>query len=232
MIYMGSKTKLAKHILKIILKERRGYRQFYVEPFVGGGNMIDKVSGNRIGGDSNFYAIKALETIRDRLDELPKSNADTNEGIYHQMKSSKDPGMKGYYGFHLSFGGKYFGGWRRDSKGKDYIKSGYKAAVRQSRKLQGVQLGYRQYDRLYIPEKSIIYCDPPYKGTTEYNVSKFDGIRFWEWCRQKTREGHIVFISEYNAPDDFECVWEMEMKSVLRLEEGKPVVERLFRYVG
>lgn len=41
MKYMGSKNRLAKEIMPIMLKER-GQRT-WVEPFVGGGNMIDKV---------------------------------------------------------------------------------------------------------------------------------------------------------------------------------------------
>ena len=44
MKYMGSKNRIAKHILPIILKDRKE-NQYYVEPFVGGANMIDKVQG-------------------------------------------------------------------------------------------------------------------------------------------------------------------------------------------
>ena len=43
---MGSKNRIAKQILPIMLKQR-GNRT-WVEPFVGGGNMIDKVQGNAI----------------------------------------------------------------------------------------------------------------------------------------------------------------------------------------
>ena len=50
--YMGSKSRHAKDILPIILKYRKK-DQWYVEPFVGGGNMIDKVNGNRMGADYN-----------------------------------------------------------------------------------------------------------------------------------------------------------------------------------
>ena len=28
-------------------------------------------------------------------------------------------------------------------------------------------------------------------------------------------QGHKVFISEYNAPKDFKCIWEKEVKSSL-----------------
>ena len=42
MKYMGSKRRIAKYILPIML-EHRAPNQWWVEPFVGGGNMIDKV---------------------------------------------------------------------------------------------------------------------------------------------------------------------------------------------
>lgn len=71
MKYMGSKNRIAKYILPIILAERKP-EQFWVEPFVGGANMIDKVEGNRIGADLNPYVIQALITIRDHVLNLPK----------------------------------------------------------------------------------------------------------------------------------------------------------------
>lgn len=44
MKYMGSKNRYAKEILPLILKDRKE-NQWYVEPFVGGANVIDKVGG-------------------------------------------------------------------------------------------------------------------------------------------------------------------------------------------
>jgi Site-specific DNA methylase len=71
MTYMGSKNRIAKEILPIMLKER-GQRT-WVEPFVGGGNMIYKVQGKRIGADINHYLIDALIAIRDCVEDLPKT---------------------------------------------------------------------------------------------------------------------------------------------------------------
>ena len=42
MKYMGSKARHAKELLPIILKDHTP-DMWYVEPFVGGANMIDKV---------------------------------------------------------------------------------------------------------------------------------------------------------------------------------------------
>ena len=74
MKYMGSKSRIAKRILPIILKDIRP-EQWYIEPFVGGANIIDKVGGKRIGIDSNEYLIEALKLIRDNPKSLPKDNS-------------------------------------------------------------------------------------------------------------------------------------------------------------
>lgn len=86
MKYMGSKARIVKYILPIILKERKEC-QWYVEPFVGGANMIDKVSGNRIGADSNPHLIEALKLIRDNLQIIPKNNSEFTEDDYKNIKT-------------------------------------------------------------------------------------------------------------------------------------------------
>ncbi len=51
MKYLGSKNRIAKYILPIMLNNR--HCRTWVEPFVGGANTIDKVDGKRIGNDKN-----------------------------------------------------------------------------------------------------------------------------------------------------------------------------------
>lgn len=62
MKYMGSKRQIAKDIIPILLKDRK-VGQWYVEPFVGGANIIDKVTGNRLGNDINPYLIALFKRI-------------------------------------------------------------------------------------------------------------------------------------------------------------------------
>lgn len=64
MKYMGSKRRIVKEILPIILKDRKP-DQYYVEPFVGGGNVIEKVTGNRIAGDNNRYLIALFKKMQE-----------------------------------------------------------------------------------------------------------------------------------------------------------------------
>lgn len=234
MKHMGSKARIAKCILPIILKDRKE-GQCYVEPFVGGANMIDKVDGWRIGADSNCAVIKALTLIRDG--ETPAGNTEYTESDYMMAAKKARCGaylsnLDSYALIAFSFGAKWIGGWSRgkDSKGqqRDYVREQHKASEKQKPLLQGVHLTKSKYNDLPIPPQSIIYCDPPYAGTTKYK-DDFDHDNFWEWCRDKVAEGHKVFISEYNAPDDFICVWQQKLNvSVARGGKQKKAIEKLF----
>lgn len=227
MKYMGSKNRIAKEILPIMLKNRNGMD--WVEPFVGGGNMIDKVDGRRIGYDANKYAIQALISIRDYLDYLPKNNLEFNEFDYKNLRLSDEYKHKGYAGFAFSYGGKWMGGWSRNkTKSRDYVNESYRNAQRQSVALQGCFFVCKPYNYIDISHPSLIYCDPPYAGTTGYKNS-FNHEDFWNWCREKTSDGHLVFISEYNAPDDFISIYEKKITSSLTSDTGgKFGTEKLF----
>lgn len=230
MKYMGSKNRIAKYILPIILKDRKE-NQYFISPFCGGGNMIDKVDGNRIATDNNEYLIEALKLIRDNPESLPKTNKLFSEEDYKNIKNNKDKNkaLYGYVGFALSYAGKWFGGWCRDKERKrDYVKEAYNNAIKQSIKLKNVKLKYGSFDSFDYPKNSIIYCDPPYKNTTKYNTT-FDYNNFYKWCRNMKEIGHTIFISEYYMPDDFKCVWQKEIVSSLTKDTGsKKGIEKLF----
>jgi DNA adenine methylase len=232
MKYMGSKERIAKHILPIILKGRKE-GQWYVEPFVGGANMIDKVEGNRIGADLNGYLISLLTHCSNGLSEdLPDK---ITEEEYINIKNNKedyDDFLVAHCGFNATFGAKWFGGYARPRKLTGYDRDvicGKNLLVKQMSMLSGVKFECKSYLDLDIPPNSIIYCDPPYAGTTKYK-DDFNRDKFWKWCRDKAKEGHQVFISEYNAPDDFECIWSKEIQSGLNTNSTKKGVEKLFIY--
>lgn len=238
MKFMGSKSRLQRELVEVT-KPYRGDRP-WVEPFVGGGNMIEAVDGIRIGADVNPYAVEALKLIRDNPESIPDLvTEDDYQRAKDAAKNGEVSGLIGYIGFALSFGGKFFGGYRRDKAGtkgdmtnmQNQSRRSKNSALAQSPKLKGVDLQCTSYDKLVLPENSFIYCDPPYEGTTKYR-DKFDHKAFWQWCREKANEGHVVFVSEYNAPPDFECVWQRQLSTTLSTSAGKKDTEKLFRYVG
>lgn len=225
MQYMGSKNRIAKHILPIMLEYRKE-GQYWVEPFVGGANMIDKVEGNRIGADNHEYLIALLIALQSGY--IPPT--EITKDFYYEVKSSQVSYPKelvGFVGFLCSFGGKWWGGYASNSKGDNYAERGSRVLVGQSSKLKGIVFQHVDYKALDIPKNSLIYCDPPYQNTTEYK-DRFNHYEFWQWCRDKHSEGHTVFVSEYNAPEDFSCIKQIEHKTILDKNSQKKRIERLF----
>ena len=231
MKYMGSKARHAKEMLPIILADRKP-GQWYVEPFVGGANMIDKVNGPRIGNDAFSPLIACHQALQQGW--LPPEVISEEE--YASIKNNQDeypPELVGYAGFQLSYGAVWFSTYRRDTIGKrNYAIEAYKNVAKQAPKLKGIEFSCGSYLDLNVPDCSIIYCDPPYAGTTKYATGGFDHVQFWEWCETKAIEGHIVFVSEYIAPNSWECVWQKSVNNTLAKDTGsKQGIERLFRYV-
>lgn len=92
-------------------------------------------------------------------------------------------------------------------------------------------IDYREVD---IPDYAIVYCDPPYKGTAEYKEGGFNHEEFWQWARDKSKTNQ-VFISEYNAPDDFEYIYAFPQKSTLQggsQQHNRQPKEKIFRLRG
>ena len=229
---MGSKNRIAKHILPIILKDRKP-NQAYVEPMVGGANLIDKVTGERIGGEFNVYIANMWIELEKGWE--PKT---ITKDEYKDIKDNKGdyPNfLVGWVGICCSYSGKWFGGYagKVETKGghRDYQAEAFANVKKQLHGISGIKFVCSHYNYLDIPNESIIYCDPPYAETTGYSAD-FDHGAFWQWCRDKVKQNHQVFISEYSAPDDFICVWSQEVTSSLSANGksggSKKSVEKLF----
>lgn len=66
-------------------------------------------------------------------------------------------------------------------------------------------------------------------GTTGY-AAGLNHDEFWQWCRERVYDGHKVYISEYQAPDDFIKIWEKSIQNCVNPD--KKATERLFIYKG
>lgn len=97
-----------------------------------------------------------------------------------------------------------------------------------------ISQGSYQDFKLPEPDKVVIYCDIPYKGTKEYyNDGKrieFDYNEFYDWVREKSNQGYSIFISEYECPDDFKEVLSIDFQSSYSSSGVKKTKERLYTY--
>jgi site-specific DNA-adenine methylase len=92
-------------------------------------------------------------------------------------------------------------------------------------RLERLHATFKSYNEVEILPNSVIYCDPPYRGTNGYG-NEFDYGQFYDWCE---RQNELVLISEYNMPDDrFVCVWGCQHRSRLSAIANNAVTERLF----
>ncbi len=97
---------------------------------------------------------------------------------------------------------------------------------------QDIMFGISNYKDLSSLSGYVLYNDPPYKSTKQYaNSIGFNHATFWDKMREWSKD-NIVFISELEAPDDFECIWHQEVSRSIKATDKSRAVEKLFRYKG
>lgn len=203
--------------------------------------MIDKIQcENRIGNDIHKELIAMWKAVQHGWN-FPLH---ITEEEYLNVKNSKQS-YPDYYvglvGFNATFGSKYFGGYARGFKSDKITPRDIPNEALRNLKLQVpfildvkfICSDYR-YNKYVNIKNAVIYCDPPYQDTTKYETKSFDYDVFWNWCRQMSKN-NFVFISEYNAPDDFKCIWERKSTTSLDCNRGhdkekKIRTEKLFIY--
>ena len=228
MRYLGGKARVAKQLTSF-LESVRKEGQLYVEPFLGGCNILPLMNNPRIGSEINADLIAFYTALRDGW--IPPKHC--SEYSYQRVKRLQSPcALKGFIGIACSFSGKWWGGYARGGKGRDYCTNGHNVAMRKKPLIQNVSFASVDYRCLEIPDNSLVYCDPPYKETQGYNSGGFDSLEFWEWARELSKRCD-VYVSEYQAPEDFECVWQIERNMEMQTKAGKPKrLERLFKWKG
>ena len=90
--------------------------------------------------------------------------------------------------------------------------------------LESLQSLTGDYQSIAIMPDSVVYCDPPYRGTSGYKTA-FDHDRFYDWLRSVP---FPVYVSEYAMPDDFVQVWQTEKICTLGAHNNTRTIERLF----
>ncbi len=236
MKYQGSKARIVDEILPIMLNKMRPGMAF-VDGFLGGGSVIQNVPREykRIANDNNRFLIAMWEKLTTTSWQPPtridKPFYDKVRESWHKDDGKFDDATIGWVGFMASRNGRFFdGGYSgHNAKGRDYINENIRNTLRQIPFLMGVEWQCGSYESITMPKASLVYYDPPYKGTYGYSTSKhFDHDRFYDWARQMKRDGHLVYISEYNMPGDFSCVWQKQITNSVNLTKTYKPTERLW----
>ena len=229
MRYLGGKSKIRKQIASFLESVRKP-GQTYFEPFVGGAWVLQEMSGKRIASDGNDALITMYKALQDGW-VPPDSITEETYQEYKRNQVDTDP-LTAFIGIGCSFGGKWFGGYAR-SAGKDcYAKTSKNSLLKQLPLIKDVDFRYGLFHE-HNPKGMLVYCDPPYEGTTQYGAFKsFDHTFFWNTMREWSKKNTVI-ISEYKAPEDFKCVAEFNSQMGMTTGKERPVrVERLFMYNG
>lgn len=238
MQYVGSKNRLSKDLVPIIQSYITKDTKGYLEPFVGGANIIDKIDcDNKIGCDIHKELIALLQYSQ--CNELPET---INEETYNMVKNNKsdyEDWYVGLVGFCGSFGAKYFGGFARrynkDGSKFDVPKQAINSLRKQSEQEKFKDIKFKNCSFLDLPKDKIkgyvIYCDIPYRGTTKYKTKAFPYKEFYKWANEMAKD-NIVLISEYDMPKVFKCIYKKELKTSLgsgiNRNNNKERIEKLF----
>ena len=238
MKYVGSKNRISKELAPIIQSYITEDTKGYLEPFVGGANMIDKIKHyNRIGCDIHKELIALLNKAKNDVDSIPDEISEEEYKLVKNNKSNYEDWYVGLVGFCATYGAKYFGGYARNSKNDNSGKRS-KQAIENLKKQAPLlkDIEFKCCNFLDLPKDKIkgyvIYCDIPYKNTTKYSVNSFPYEEFYKWAIEMSKN-NTVLVSEYNMPEMFKCVWEKETKANFdskrsSSDKSKKRVEKLF----
>ncbi len=226
MQYLGGKSKTANQIAAYLNNIRKPLQPYW-EPFTGAGWILERIHTRPIfASDAHLQLIAMWQALQDGW----KPPEIVTEADYQEAKAGKiDDALTAFIGFGCSFGGKWFAGYAR---GNTSPKASAKSILKKINRMDCPTFYQADFMTCYTPAFGcLIYCDPPYNGTSEYKgIDKFDTAKFWERVRWLEENGHTVVVSEYEAPDDFGCVLEMPTYTEIRAKKGRDSrVERLFR---
>lgn len=236
MKYVGSKNKLAKELVPIIQSYITENTKGYLEPFVGGANMIDKIKhNNKIGCDIHEELIELLKYTQTNAKEIPLTVSKEEYLRVRDNKDNYDKWYVGLVGFCASYNAKYFGGYAGQCNTKQGIRNYDQEAIRnltnQSDSLREIKFYNMPFLELPLDKikNYVIYCDIPYRETTEYKTDVFPYDEFYNWAIEASKN-NVVLISEYWMPEGkFKCIWSKEHRTFLdKNNNDKKRVEKLF----
>ena len=179
MRYLGGKVRIAKPIcdyLNKLIKDNNIQR--YHEPFCRACNIITNIDClNKFASDSNKYLIAIFREMVSN-GWVPPITVTKEEYQLAKLLTAYPDYLTGFIGFGCSYSGKWFGGYAQDNTGRNYALNARNSLLRKTEKLTDVFFVCEDYITITeSAEDTLIYCDPPYQGTTGYKgTGVFDHV--------------------------------------------------------
>jgi DNA adenine methylase len=238
---MGSKSRIAKYIVPIIQQYIDDNKiENYYDPMIGGANVIDKIQcKHKYGSDIQEYLIELYKNL-DKVHTLPnvitKEHYSEVRDCYNKRLNTYPKWYIGAVGFLASYNGRFYSGGfsgtvtTKIGTVRNYYDEAKRNLESQIPYLKDIEFTCLDYKNLKPKSPSVIYLDPQYKDTKQYELSKnFNHDEMWQWVRDTSKD-NIVIVSECQAPNDMTCIWQQEILRTVDNTKRVKSTEKLFIY--
>lgn len=258
MIFQGSKAKYAESIVPKLQKIIDDNEiTCYIEPFVGGANIIDKIHCPiKIGFDKNAPLIALHHKAQKDFNGIPAHGSDdlwyrakdayrAAQGNPDEIRNNPNAPSLWQIGAIAFLGSFNHGGFSRGYAKPEGERDPYNEAYRNLQK-QAQSEEYKNIIFQWLPdytyitsaplinpnEKILFYCDPPYEGTKPYGYAfetKFNYEEYWNWVRELSKTAFVI-CSEQHFPNDFNILWEKDVNRTMSTSNKFKATEKLGYY--
>ena len=247
MQYQGGKNKaIGANIADIInLLSTELSINNYIEPFAGSLGVThrveiqDKLVNDIFAPLINMHKYIYEYGFKDFPDVVTKELYEECRNIYKRGILLTPAQV--FIGFACSFGAMFYNTYasdkrdKRDKRGnRNYYHSALKAYQQKisiiKSNTQNIKFSSKNYRYIRLPQKCIVYCDPPYINTTGYNHlnDSFNHREFYQWIRLNSTSDHIIIFSEITAPKDFKIIYQEKIVVKKGIIKSGKRVEKLF----
>jgi DNA adenine methylase len=241
--YLGGKQRQAVDVVDAILYDLGAQPDYVLEPFCGGCSVTVEFAKRGIEVDASD-AHPALIALWQAVAAGWKGPTSVTQAEFDAARElpDSDP-LKAFIGFGCSFAGVYFASFADKGEGRSSAMAAKRSLARKMKTMRPfVDFSTRSFFDI-VPSRSLrgvpIYCDPPYANTEKYRgMEPFDSLKFWRHARALAKQGAVVYVSEYTAPDWATVIYEMPRKVMSRptkvgdKRDGHGAVECLFAVGG
>lgn len=235
MQYLGGKSRLGARIVQAILDDLGVKRlTLAVDLCSGAGGVTHRladVSDRVIAVEAHPGLVALHKAVQ--LGWVPPEHV-SEEEYQATRRGDQATALAAFVGFGCAFGGKWWGGYARNKRGENYAQQASKSL--RSRRRSNVE--HEHGDALVVGSRDaqVIYCDPPYAGTTGYTAVKVvDAAAFWLRLADLASSTCACYLSEYaEAPPagvEARLVWTAPAHAS-QLTQENPRAERLWRVLG
>jgi len=238
MRYLGGKARLGGRIVQAILNDLGVKRlSLAVDLCSGAGGVTHRladVSDKVVAVEAHPGLVALHKAVQ--AGWVPPEHV--TEAEYQALRLARKPvdPLTAFAEFGCSFGGKSWGGYARNEAGnttaRNYALNARRTVLKETRP----NIDHTNADALaFETDAEVVYCDPPYDGTTGYDaVAEVEAGAWWYRLATLAERGRACYLSEYaEVPPlgvEARLVWEAPTKEGLRKAGAR--TERLWRVLG